>query len=170
MPAGAAVPGQQLVPVGAQADELCRWCVQLKCDEVSQHSLIRVIRLFGGERGYRGPMTRDYLPPGGPDPEDFFRTLAAEARPAPNPSDLGSVFVSAVSKSEDYWCAAWQRGEDHRDVIGPLETVMAWARAQRASHYLTIDEATGQWVPLTMSHTGHEETGASHPTESVDPG
>ena len=105
-------------------------------------------------------MTRDYLPPRGPDPEDFFRTLAAEARPAPDPSDLGSVFVNYVEKSEDYWCAVWQRGEDHRDVIGPEKTVMAWARAQRASHYWTIDEATGQWVPLTMSDTGHEETGA----------
>lgn len=115
-------------------------------------------------------MTRDYLPPGGPDPEDFFRTLAAEARPSPEPSDFGSVFVNWVSKSEDYWTAVWQRGEDHRDVVGPRETVMAWARAQRASHYWTFDEATGQWAPLTMSRTGYEEAGASHPTESIDPG
>ena len=64
-------------------------------------------------------MTRDCLPPGGPDPEDFFRTLTAEARPAPYPSDLGSVFVNWVSKSEDYWTAVWQRGEGHRDVVGP---------------------------------------------------
>jgi hypothetical protein len=97
-------------------------------------------------------MSRDYLPPGGPDPQDSFRELAAAALPAPDPSDLGWVFVNAVCESADYWCAAWQRGEDHRDVTGPRETVMAWARAQRASHYLTIDEATGQWVPLTTSH------------------
>ena len=34
---------------------------------------------------------------------------------------------------------------------------MAWARAQRASHYWTVDEATSQWGPLTMSRSGYED-------------
>jgi hypothetical protein len=50
------------------------------------------------------PMTGDYLPAGGPNPEDFFRTLAAGALPTPDSSDLGWVFVSAVNKSEDCRC------------------------------------------------------------------
>ena len=33
VPVGAAVPGQELAPVGAKADELCRWRVQLKCGD-----------------------------------------------------------------------------------------------------------------------------------------
>jgi len=99
-----------------------------------------------------------YLPPDGADPEDFARGLAASALPEPDPSDLGSVFMSAINKREDYWCAAWQRGDDHRDVIGSREVAMAWARAQRASHYRTIDDVTGEWVPLTVGDGGDDDT------------
>jgi len=104
-----------------------------------------------------------YLPPGGPDPEDFARTLAASALPELDSSELGWVFVNSISKGEDLWIAVWQRGDDHRDVEGSRETVMAWALAQRASHYLIIDDATGKWVPFETGDAGDDETAGVTP-------
>jgi hypothetical protein len=75
----------------------------------------------------------DYLPDG-PQP-----ILAEEGAPLdavePDESDLGDVFVNVILPDEDRWMASWQRGTQQRRHLGGKVEVLAWARAQTASHY-----------------------------------
>ena len=108
-------------------------------------------------------MASHYSPPGDADPADFARELATVEWPELDASELGWVYVVAVEKHEDYWSAAWVRGKEHWDMNGPQATVMAWAKAQPASHYRVIDDMTGRWVPMPSSDDGDEESGGMAP-------
>jgi hypothetical protein len=95
----------------------------------------------------------DYQPEGKPVPPE------QTPDPDPDPNDEGSVFVNWVNLEEDLWTTTWQRGEAYRGLDGATrEEALAWARAQKASHYWIFSSEANDWVPLEFTDQTKEST------------
>lgn len=96
-------------------------------------------------------MAVHYLPPGDPDPEDFF----AQIVPTPPPTDHagGVVFMAPLDPAAELWFAYCRHGSRVTRVDGTRDAVEQWALEQPVAERWVYAQASAAYV--RWSDRGH---------------
>lgn len=107
-------------------------------------------------QGNNGQMAFHYLPPGGPDLEDFFSQIV----PTPPPTAVagGTVFMAPLDPESGLWFAYSRDGQEVKRFDGELQEVKQWALDQSAAVRWIYSAARAAYVrwpePLQQTDPG----------------